>query len=133
MSFDLNVYYPKHAHKRDARAAACLRCQSRAISSSAIRLSGIITMLSLSCGHTFRSCRRIIAPCLCLLVALALLSAPLSAQKTQPDKQAAAERAEAEAERLMQQGTAEALRQAIAKYEEALPLYQAIGERQRQV
>jgi CHAT domain-containing protein/tetratricopeptide (TPR) repeat protein len=43
---------------------------------------------------------------------------------------AAAERALQEGAQLYQQGTAESLRQAITKFEEALPLYRAVGDRQ---
>lgn len=43
---------------------------------------------------------------------------------------AAAERAFQEGKQLYQQGTAESLRQAITKFEEALPLYHGVGDRQ---
>ncbi|WP_081594674.1 CHAT domain-containing protein [Allocoleopsis franciscana] len=43
---------------------------------------------------------------------------------------AAAEQAFQEGEQLINQGTAESLRQAITKFEEALPLYRAVGDRQ---
>ncbi len=45
----------------------------------------------------------------------------------------AAERAYAEAERLRAQQTADSLRQAVAKYEEASRLYHAVGEREKEV
>ncbi|WP_199320190.1 tetratricopeptide repeat protein, partial [Leptolyngbya sp. FACHB-261] len=48
---------------------------------------------------------------------------------TQDGRRAAAQRAFAEGQRLRQQGTAEALRQAIVKYEEALLLWRAVGDR----
>ncbi|MEP0833951.1 CHAT domain-containing protein [Microcoleus sp. AS-A8] len=45
---------------------------------------------------------------------------------------AAAERAFQEGKQLYKQGTAESLKQAIAKYEEALPLYRAVGDKARE-
>ena len=45
---------------------------------------------------------------------------------------AAAEQAFQEGEQLRKQGTAESLRQAITKYEEALPLYRAVGDRRKE-
>ena len=60
--------------------------------------------------------------------------APSLAQQpaaTQQDAtRAAAERAFQEGMQLYQQGTAESLRQAIAKWEEALPLYGAVGDKE---
>jgi len=50
------------------------------------------------------------------------------ATSTEPNR-AAAERVFKEGKRLYQQGTAESLRQAITKWEEALPLWRSIGDR----
>jgi CHAT domain-containing protein/Flp pilus assembly protein TadD len=44
----------------------------------------------------------------------------------------AAQRAFQEGKQLYRQGTAESLRQAIAKYQEALPLYRAVGDKARE-
>jgi tetratricopeptide (TPR) repeat protein len=48
---------------------------------------------------------------------------------SQDATRAAAERAFQEGKQLYKQGTADSLRQAIAKYEEALPLYRAVGDK----
>ncbi|MFE1746100.1 tetratricopeptide repeat protein, partial [Coleofasciculus sp. H7-2] len=51
------------------------------------------------------------------------------AATSQDPTRAAAERAFLEGLQLYRQGTAESLRQAIAKWEEALPLYRAVGDK----
>jgi CHAT domain-containing protein/Flp pilus assembly protein TadD len=51
---------------------------------------------------------------------------------SQDATRAAAERAYQEGKQLYRQGTAESLRQAIAKYQEALPLYRAVGDKARE-
>ena len=51
---------------------------------------------------------------------------------SQDPNRAAAERASAEAWQLFQQGTAESKRQAIAKYEEALQRWRAVGDRSQE-
>jgi hypothetical protein len=76
-------------------------------------------MLSRQRRRRLEQMGRVSVHCLCLFCTLMRAPAPLVAQPAQAAKRALAERAEAEAERLMKQGTAEALRQAIAKYEEA--------------
>ena len=48
---------------------------------------------------------------------------------SQDATRAAAERAFQEGKQLYKQGTAESLQQAIAKYQEALPLYRAVGDK----
>ncbi|MBD1832820.1 CHAT domain-containing protein [Cyanobacteria bacterium FACHB-472] len=54
------------------------------------------------------------------------------AATSQDATRAAAERVFQEGKQLYKQGTADSLRQAIAKYEEALPLYRAVGDKGRE-
>ena len=61
-------------------------------------------------------------------VRLGVSIAQQPAAAEQEATRAAAKRAFQEGEQLHKQGTAESLRRAIAKYEEALPLYRAAGD-----
>jgi CHAT domain-containing protein/Flp pilus assembly protein TadD len=54
------------------------------------------------------------------------------AATSQDATRAAAERAFQQGKQLYKQGTADSLRQAIAKYQEALPLYRAVGDKARE-
>jgi CHAT domain-containing protein len=54
------------------------------------------------------------------------------ATSEQDATRAAAEQAFQEADQLFKQGTAESLRQAITKFEEALPLYRAVGDSRKE-
>ena len=71
-----------------------------------------------------------------ILLSQPVMAAPRTTQLSQGASQqgggnvaAAAEKAFREGQQLYQQGTAESLRQAIAKWEEALKLYRATGDR----
>ncbi len=61
-----------------------------------------------------------------------LKSVSLIAATPQDNNRAAAERAYAEADHLVKQGTAESLRRAIKKFEEALPLWRTVGDRSKE-
>ena len=93
--------------------------------------------------HTLVSLPEIVHQSLALFIGVLLLSESVAATPvrlgvriaqqpaatSQDTTRAAAVRVFQEGMQLYQQGTAESLQQAIAKFEEALPLYRAVGDK----